>query len=103
MSRVFLAESDHFPQDLESSSPKRRKKRTSGPAQSQTFLYHIEDEIIASIAEEGCWMEYAYDHAPKRGLMGDGEDFGVEIKGRIALVDRGKLKHLVQQVEEILD
>lgn len=84
--------------------PKKKKKKggagsKQGPA--DTFLYHLEDEIIANHAKD-TWMEYSFTNAPRRGQMGAGEDFGVETKGRISLVERSKLADIVQECEKTL-
>jgi hypothetical protein len=72
----------------------------AGTAQSgENFLYHPEDEIITSIVGKEMVCEYAFSNAPKRGEMGDGMDFGVDMRGRIALMDIGKLEKLVEEAE----
>jgi hypothetical protein len=82
----------------------RKKKRTKGSkgaqgASSEAYLYHLEDEMIANLAGPDYLAQYAFNNAPSRGQMGDGEDFGVEMRGRLALVDRSKLKTLIADTE----
>lgn len=82
---------------------KKKKSKSNKGSQSATqgYLYHVEDEVIANIAGQDLWTEYAFDNAPQRGQMGDGEDFGVEMRGRVALIDRNKLKQLVADTEKL--
>ena len=73
----------------------------AGTAQSsdENFLYHPEDEIIASIVGRDMVCEYSFSNAPKRGEMGDGMDFGVDMRGRAAILGVSKLMKLVEEVE----
>lgn len=106
VSKTFLASPEDFPEDdsMDVDAPKQKKKKNKSNKGSQSaaqgYLYHLEDETIAEIAGADMWTEYAFDNAPKRGQMGDGEDFGVEMRGRVALIDRSKLSNLVQDTEK---
>lgn len=86
--------------DLPKQKKKKNKSNKGSQAASQGYLYHLEDEMIANIAGPDLWTEYAFDNAPKRGQMGDSDDFGVEMRGRVALIDRNKLKELVAETEK---
>lgn len=105
VSKTFLASPEDFPEDdsMDVDAPKTKKKKSKSSkgsqAASQGYLYHLEDEMAANIAGSDFWTEYAFDNAPKRGQMGDGEDFGVEMRGRVALIERSKLQNLVQDTE----
>lgn len=87
--------------DVDVPKQKKKKNKSNKGSQSaaQAYLYHLEDELVANIAGPDFWTEYAFDNAPKRGGMGDGEDFGVEMRGRVALIERNKLKALVAETE----
>lgn len=109
ISRVFLATSEDFPEDESSLTEpaKKKKKNKAGRVgqqseASQTFLYHLEDEILSDVAGQGYWAEYAFTNAPVRGTMGPGEDFGVEQRGRVALIERSKLNEVADKVEKLL-
>lgn len=105
VSKTFLASPEDFPEDdsMDVDLPKQKKKKSKSSkgsqAAAQGYLYHLEDELVANIAGTDFWTEYAFDNSPKRGQMGDGEDFGVEMRGRVALIDRKKLKDLVAETE----
>lgn len=106
VSKTFLASPEDFPEDdsMAVDVPKQKKKKSKSSkgsqAASQGYLYHLEDEMIAHIAGSDFWTEYAFDNAPKRGQMGDSDDFGVEMRGRVALIDRNRLKDLVAETEK---
>lgn len=71
------------------------------PNTSESFLYHLEDELLANSAGDGMWTEYKFTNAPVRGQMGPDEDFGVEMRGRLALVERSKMAAVVQEAETV--
>ena len=104
ISRVFLAAAGDFLEAETSTAPAKKKKKQKQTTStiSETFLYHLEDEILALAAEEGCWMDYTYSNAPKRGQMGMGEDFGVETKGRMTLIGRSRLKEIIKEADKVL-
>lgn len=109
VSKTFLARPEDFPEEdsMDVDAPKQSKKKNKksnnstlgAQAASQAYLYHLEDELVANLAGSDMWTDYAFDNAPARGQMGIGEDFGVEVRGRIALIERSKLAELVKQAE----
>lgn len=72
---------------------------TAPSASGENFLYHPEDELIAALAGKDFVCEYKFSNAPKRGEMGEGMDFGVDMRGRATLLEVGKLEKLVEDIE----
>lgn len=116
VSRTFLASAADFQDDAimadgdEDAQPLAKKKRSKkDKSQSaghplptgNAFLYHLEDEFIAKAAGDGMWTEFSYKNAPIRGQQGEGEDLGVETKGRVALIDRNRLKEVYEEAEKV--
>lgn len=122
LSKTFLASPEDFKSgdgddedvDMDGDVPaKKRSKKSSKAATAQlaaqagtapsstgeSFLYHPEDEIIAKAAGKDMVCEYSFSNAPKRGEMGDGMDFGVDMRGRATLLEVGRLLKLVEEVE----
>lgn len=100
------------PDATASKQKKKKKKGNKGGAvladanasqtmASESFLYHLEDELLAKSAGDGMWTEYKFTNAPVRGQMGPDEDFGVEMRGRITLVERSKMAAVVQEAETV--
>lgn len=105
-----MADPDDVPSKSQKSKKKAKKGANNASAYSQlmesvtneSFLYHPEDEVMAEVAGKDMVCEYAYSNAPKRGEMAEGEDFGVEMRGRVTLVTRSKIAEICDKVEKML-